>query len=450
MLNRWHKKEKPVFTGITRGIGGFGLGSTGLSNYWIATIGGTNIDEGKGIAVDSSDNLYIAGLTLSEGAGSDNILIVKYDFTGTIQWQRTLGGTSEEDGVSGIAADSSNNVYIVSQTESEGAGEYDIIIAKYNSLGDIQWQRTLGGTYNDQGKGIAVDSSNNVYITGRISATAGSADILIAKYNSSGTIQWQRTLSGTNQDFGEGIAVDSSNNVYIVSFTKSEGAGNFDILIAKYNSSGTIQWQRTLGGTNTDYGYSGGIALDSSNNVYIAGFTDGDVLIAKYNSSGTIQWQRTLSATIGFGGSAQGISVDSSDNLYIAGRTSSEGAGGSDILIAKYNSSGTIQWQRTLGGTNSDVGRAIVVDSSDNLCIVGQTESEGEGSRDIIVAKLPNDGTLTGKYGRLTYASSSLTDSASSLTDASSSLTDASSSFTDASSSLTSATSKLIPSLINL
>tara|TARA_S200002703_G_scaffold91130_1_gene78588 strand:- start:53 stop:1261 length:1209 start_codon:yes stop_codon:yes gene_type:complete len=402
MLNRWHKKEKPVFTGITRGIGGFGLGSTGLSNYWIATIGGTNIDEGKGIAVDSSDNLYIAGLTLSEGAGSDNILIVKYDFTGTIQWQRTLGGTSEEDGVSGIAADSSNNVYIVSQTESEGAGEYDIIIAKYNSLGDIQWQRTLGGTYNDQGKGIAVDSSNNVYITGRISATAGSADILIAKYNSSGTIQWQRTLSGTNQDFGEGIAVDSSNNVYIVSFTKSEGAGNFDILIAKYNSSGTIQWQRTL------------------------------------------------SATIGFGGSAQGISVDSSDNLYIAGRTSSEGAGGSDILIAKYNSSGTIQWQRTLGGTNSDVGRAIVVDSSDNLCIVGQTESEGEGSRDIIVAKLPNDGTLTGKYGRLTYASSSLTDSASSLTDASSSLTDASSSFTDASSSLTSATSKLIPSLINL
>ena len=106
------------------------------------------------------------------------------------------------------------------------------------------WLATLGGTGDDYGRGIAVDSSGNVYVTGYTTSDgAGGADISISKYNTSGVIQWQRTLGGTGIDYGYGIAVDSSGNVYVTGHTGSDGAGGNDISISKYNTSGTIQWQ---------------------------------------------------------------------------------------------------------------------------------------------------------------------------------------------------------------
>ena len=461
MLDKWHKKEKPVFTGITRGIGGFGLGSAGLS-YWIATLGGTSFETSGAIAIDNSGNVYIAGNTESDGAGDSDIVIAKYNSSGTIQWQRTLGGTSEYDYGRGIAIDNSGDVYIVGRAFSDDAGDFfDILIAKYNSSGTIQWQRTLGlppggvSTAFDTGAGIAVDNSDNVYIVGRTDlGGAGNRDILIAKYNSSGTIQWQRNLGGTSNDVGYEIAVDNSGNVYIVGQTSSDGAGGADTLIAKYNSSGTIQWQRTLGGTS-EYDYGRGIAIDNSGDVYIVGraFSDDagdffDILIAKYNSSGTIQWQRTLDGVSDETG--QGIAIDNSDNVYIVGQTSSDGAGGSDNWIAKYNTSGDIQWQRTLGGTDTDSGFGIAVDNSDNVYIVGRTRSDGAGDYDIVIAKLPGDGSRTGIYGAFTYTSSSLTDSASSLTSSVSTLTSSVSTLTDSASNLTDAASDLTSSFIPL
>jgi uncharacterized delta-60 repeat protein len=416
---------------------------TGLG--WIATLGGASTDIGYGIAVDSSNNCYVAGLTDSAGAGSNDVLITKYNTSGTIQWQRTLGNTNTEAG-SGIAVDSSGNCYVAGYTNSTGAGSTDVLITKYNTSGTIQWQRVLGGTSSEYGNGIAVDSSGNCYVVGYTdSAGAGFEDVLIAKYNTSGTIQWQRTLGGASPDYGFGIAVDSSGDCYVAGRTNSAGAGSTDVLIAKYNTSGTIQWQRTLGGASTDIGF--GIAVDSSGNCYVAGRTDStgagsnDVLITKYNTSGTIQWQRTLGGS-GFEG-CNGIAVDSSGNCYVAGRTDSTGAGSNDVLIAKYNTSGTIQWQRTLGGASSDLGYSIAVDSSNNCYVTGQTNSTGAGSTDVLIAKLPGDGSLTGTYGPWTYQTSSLTASTSSLTDASSSLTDASSSLTASTSTLTDAASTL-------
>ena len=411
---------------------------------WIATLGGTGDDRGRGIAVDSSGNVYVAGQSDSTSNGFYDILITKYNTSGTIQWQRTLGGTNGDIGYE-IAVDSSGNVYVAGESNGTGAGGMEALIVKYNASGTIQWQRTLGGTDTEFGRGIAFDSSGNVYVAGSTRSTgAGTYDFLIAKYNTSGTIQWQRTLGGTDRDEGQGIAVDSSGNVYVTGRCQSAGAGSIDVLIAKYNTSGAIQWQRTLGGTDIDFSLA--IAVDSSDNVYVTGYTDvaglgQEFLIAKYNSSGTIQWQRTLGGTgsdIGYG-----IAVDSSGDVYAVGQTTSAGAGNYDILIAKYNASGTIQWQRTLGGTNREEGKGIAVDNSGNVYVTGLTESAGAGSYDLLIAKLPDDGSGTGTYGDLTYATSSLTDSASSLTSQGSSLTNSTSSLTSSTSSLTDSATSL-------
>ena len=116
----------------------------------------------------------------------------------------------------------------------------------------------LGHANNDQGKAIAIDSSDNIYMCGDTSVT-GNSEIFIAKYNSSGTIQWQRTLGGTdgsgnNNTYVYSAAIDGSDNLYIFGDTTVVGEGDRDNIIAKYNSSGTIQWVRTLGSTVTEEG----------------------------------------------------------------------------------------------------------------------------------------------------------------------------------------------------
>jgi hypothetical protein len=134
-----------------------------------------------------------------------------------------------------------------------------------------------------------------------------------------------------------------------------------------------------------------------------------------------------------------GISVDASGNVYIVGFVNSPGgAGSTDVLIAKYNTSGVLQWQRSLGGGSADVGNGISVDSSGNVYITGRTNSQGAGSYDVLVTKLPANGGLTGIYGSLTYSARTLTDSARTLTDSARTLTDSARTLTDSAGTLSS------------
>jgi len=418
------------------------------SPYWIATLGTGSYDLGYGIAVDSSDNVYITGYTDSAGAGGYDILVAKYNSSGTIQWQRTLGG-SGTDAASGIAVDSSGNVYVTGTTFSPDT----VVIAKYDNSGTLQWQRTLGGSGNHKGFAVAVDNSGNVYITGYHYITGG-GQVLIVKYNSSGTLQWQRIVSGGTDNQGKDIKVDSSGNIYIVGYTRTSSTYH-DLLVMKFDSSASILWQRSITTTSNqdDQGY--GLAIDDSGNVYITGqASDPNIkcFTAKFNSSGTIQWQRTLDGSTNHD-RGTGIAVDSSGNVYIAGFGAWTSGKSYEILIAKYNSSGTLQYQRTLGGSGNtyEGSENMVIDSSGNLYIIGWQQSSGDG---IYIIKLPSDGSATGSYNTpaytLTYASSSMTSANSSLSSSAISRTISASSLTESAGSLTDAAGSLSSSTVTV
>ena len=424
----------------------------GGGSYWISLLGGTGSDIANGVTIDSSDNIIVVGYT-DDGGGGQDALIAQYNSSGILQWDRTLAGTSS-DIANGVAVDSSDNIIVGASTSSDGAGSADALIAKYNSSGVLQWDRTLGGTSSDYANGVTIDSSDNIIIAGRCSSDgAGGADFLIAKYNPSGVLQWDKTLGGTGTDIANGVTIDSSDNIIVVGQSNSDGSF-YDVIVAKYNSSGVLQWDKVYGvnGSHNEIGY--GVATDSSDNIIIVGTTpaagagSNDAFIAKYNSSGVLQWGRVLGGTgyeIGYG-----VATDSSDNIIVVGRTDSDGAGTNDFLIAQYNSSGVLQWDRTLGGTGQEVGNDVAIDSSDNIIVVGRTDSDGAGSNDAFIAKLPSDGSLEGTYGAYTYAEAVLTDAAAGLPSAAAGLTDAAAVLTDAPAVLTDAPAGLTEELIEL
>ncbi len=253
---------------------------------WNRTWGGSKYDDCYGVAVDSIDNIYLAGYTESFGAGQDDMVLVKYDSSGVQQWNCTWGGGDSDHGYR-VAVDSSNNVYVVGLTNSFGAGSSDLVIVKYDSIGIQQWNRTGGGINIDLGEGVAVDSSDNVYLVGEtLSFGAGSSDLVIVKYDSSGVQQWNRTWGGGDSDHGYGVALDSFDNVYVAGATFSFGAGQDDMVLVKYDNSGVQQWNRTWGGSKYDECHV--VAVDSIDNIYLAGYTESfgavnyDMVLVKY------------------------------------------------------------------------------------------------------------------------------------------------------------------------
>jgi uncharacterized delta-60 repeat protein len=421
-----------------------------IGSYWIHLYGGAALDAGYNVTTDSGLNIIAVGVTQSTGQGSNDILVTKHSPDGELLWSKILGGANAEVGWN-VAVDSSDNIYIVGYTSSSGSGNYDALIVKYNSDGVLQWQRTLGSTSSDYGRGVAVDSSDNVYMFGDYYSTAQASKYLfLAKYNSSGTLQWQNRLGSNVDDTGYKCVIDSTGNIYACGYSNvSGGAGNADILLIKYDSSGTELWKRLYGGVSIDYGY--GLAVDSSDKIIITGrtyTTATNTFVLKVNSSdGTIVFDRLIGGSAGSYG--MNVATDSSDNIYTISYTSSYGEGSNEALIVKYNSSGTVQWSNTIGGIDNDIGYGIAVDANDNLAIGMYGTSDGAGGYDRVVARLPNDGTGTGTYGSLVYQNITLTidqpnlgltlntsfsmppDSTVTLTDAASNLVDASASLTE-------------------
>tara|TARA_R110000823_G_scaffold299331_1_gene420055 strand:- start:1801 stop:3132 length:1332 start_codon:yes stop_codon:yes gene_type:complete len=404
-----------------------------MADYWLSTYGsfGDKDDYGYGIAHDSLNSLYIAGSTRNLGilGASKDATTWKYDRYGQFQSAVTISNTqanSNTDQFSSVAVDSSDNVYSVGHIKPASAEE--IYIKKVNASGVIQWQKLIntlgfGGLLGEAGS--AIDSSGNIIIAATASFS-GTYNIYVVKLNSSGVIQWQKNFHPTypgdtnSNDGARCVAVDSSDNIFVGGFA----SGSPDpLFVMKLNSSGTSQWQRCLntdraGSTNDGEAYD--ISVDSSGNVLVCGkysyYTS--ILWKLNNSNGLIQWGRQL-YTSGKDSAFNGVATDSSDNVYVVGYSDGTTVeGGKEAMLAKYNSAGSLLWQRSFNTNPSSLTPntefyAIALDSNQDMIITGSARPDDFNSynfqQDMIVVKLPNDGSLTGTYGIYTYEASSHT-----------------------------------------
>ena len=347
------------FTNLGGGPPMFGMNLVKYNNSgvqkWNSTWGGWD-EEGNAIAVDSADNVFVTGkMENYTGMTNDDMFLMKYDSSGIQQWNRSWGGTWNDEGF-GVVVDSAGNVYVTGVLDNDIASENDIFLVKYDNSGELQWDHTLTVSLDDDiGYGLAVDSSDNVYLTGKVYELVNMiGDMILMKYNSAGEQQWNRTWGAAYLDQGLGVTVDSSDDIYITGFTQNFGAGGSDIALVKYDTSGEQLWNRTWGGSMDDVGM--GVTVDSYDNVYIAGATESfgagnsDICLVKYDSSGILKWNLTWGGSMHDAGTS--VAVGSSNNIYLTGTTESFGVGGSDMCVVKFASKPISPGSSTIPGYN--------------------------------------------------------------------------------------------------
>ncbi len=355
---------------------------------------GDSTDIGNSIVVDGSGNVYITGESYGVGTKSD-IVTIKYNSAGVQQWlQRYNGPENMLDEGRQISLDASGNL-LVSGVTLTNPTSYDFIILKYNSSGMQQWLKTYNGTGSspDSPSDLKTDASGNIYITGYSTGVGTAYDWLTIKYDPSGTQLWEKRYNGPGNltDVANSLAVDASGNIYVTGFAGGNGTGN-DITTIKYNSSGVEQWVQTYNGPGNGNDNARSLVLDAAGNVYITGYSSGlssgsDYTTIKYNSSGVQQWLQTYNGPGNAGEDAYSILLDAAGNIYITG--SSAGSGTDyDYATVKYNPSGAQQWVLRYNGPGNsyDDSRSLAIDTSGNVYVAG-TSRGSNTARDYATIK---------------------------------------------------------------
>ncbi|MCX6645439.1 MAG: hypothetical protein NTY09_03650 [bacterium] len=387
---------------------------------WARTWGGIGSETCFDIAIDATGYIYVTGFytgtaDFDPGVGTDNhtsnglndAFLSKFDQSGNFLWTRSWGGTQQDVGY-GVAVDNVDGVYVTGAYQGNvdfdpGAGEdlhqsngsQDVYMTKFDSSGSFQWARTWGGALSDSASSIAINSIGQIHVSGSfrgsldfdpgagsdVRTSAGGTDAFLSLFTSSGVYLEAYTWGGTQNDYGDQVVVDTSDNVYTVGvFYNSadlDPTGGTDIhfsnglgdgYLIKFNSTGAFQWAKSWGGVSADYPLA--VNADNFSGVSVTGrFYD----------------------TVDFD---PGVGVDNHTSYGL-----------NDVFLSKFDSSGNYQWARTWGGMEDDYGTSVVADSLGNLYVAGYFKDVVDfdacsgldihtslGDSDIFLCKYPPDG----------------------------------------------------------
>ena len=431
---------------------------------WAKQQGGTGDDSCNSIAVDNTGNVYSTGAFSGTAdfdpgpgvfnltsAGLDDIFISKLDTSGNLVWAKRIGGVGSDLGFS-IAITPTGEVVLTGWFSSTAdfdpgaavvnitsAGDNDVFIAKFDTVGNYVWAKKIGSNNTDRGTSIATNLAGEIFLTGYFYntvdfdpgtgvvniASAGSSDVFVLKLSSSGNYIWAKTMGGTSNEAAYSIAIntfgevfttgefhgpeacdfDPGIGVYSLSATNNEA----DIFILKLNASGNFVWAKKIGMDGNDAGKD--LVVDSSGNVCITGYicyindtqidfdpgvavynvpTVGfyDTFVLKLDADGNFIWAKVLG---GIGADfGQAIAVDAFGNIYTTGEIQGGGTidfdpgigvydletvGGGDIYVSKLDASGNFVWARCMGGFTNYEDGRSIKVMGNNLYVAGRFAS---------------------------------------------------------------------------
>jgi len=308
--------------------------------------------------------------------GSDAAWLVKFDDDGTVEFQRFYGGSANER-ANGVVQTADSGFAIVGNTRSSGNGFRDLWLIKTDGQGNEQFNVTYGGSNRDLGEAIVQTADGGFAIAGETSSF-GSDDIWLLRTDSQGNEQVNETYGGTAIDRGESLVQTADSGFAIVGQTASFGSGDDDLWLIRTTAQGVVRFRTPYGGSDTEQGYSlvqtddGGFAVVGYTTSFGAGGRD--VWLLRTDSSGTIQYNRT------YGGSdddeAWGIVTRPEGGFVLAGITYSFGSGQDDGWVLRINDSGAQTGALTLGGPGDDDLFDVARTDDGNLTVVGDAAFE--------------------------------------------------------------------------
>ncbi len=401
--------------------------------------GGSDTDYGTTITLDASGRILVGGFS-TNGAPNDDMVIWRYNADGTVDTSFNSVGYTVHDSAAGgsdadygraIALDSSGRILV---TGSSGNGtDVDMVIWRYNADGTLDTSfnsvgytvhaNAASGNDSDEGQAITLDASGRILVGGFSTNGTGNLDMVIWRYNTDGTLDTtfasqgfvfhDSTAGGSGDEQGTAITLDASGRI-LVTGSSTNGTGNSDMVIWRYNVDGTLDTtfasqgfvvhDSAAGGNDTDYGTA--ITLDASGRILVTGYStngtgNSDMVIWRYNVDGTLDASFASEGFVVHDSAAGGsgydigyaIALDASGRILVTGH-STNGTGNNDMVIWRYNVDGTLDTSfnsvgytvhdSAAGGSDADYGRAIALDSSGRILVTGYS-TNGTSNVDMVI-----------------------------------------------------------------
>lgn len=391
---------------------------------WQKSLGGVQNDVGVAMDLCADGGYITASQTLSNtmdvlgNHGGYDAWVIRFTSDGTVQWKKCLGGSGNEFVTSIKQTDDGGFIVASSTTSNDGDvsgnnGESDIWLVKLTALGEISWQHCIGGSADDSPRTIEQQLDGGFFLLGSsysndgdASGAHGSLDMWVLQLDPDGIIIWQKLMGSSGYDEASALRITPDGGCIVVGSVSTvdgditDNHGNDDAWVAKLSPSGSLEWQRSYGGSGLDLGYA--IALGSDGGYLLAAGTssnDGDVSLnygsfdiwlVRLDAVGTIIWERSY----GGSGDEQSYAIQQiSDSGFVAlgytsstdGQVSGNHGGMYDAWAIKVDAEGDLVWQKPMGGSNGDVGRDIVSSPDGGFALLGSSNS--------------NDGDLTTNHG---------------------------------------------------
>lgn len=379
-----------------------------VKNVWQKIYGDYEDEEAYYIQQTKDGGYIIAGSCEKYGRGTD-ILVIKLNSYGNIEWEKTFGGKNND------------KAYSIQQTFDDGyiiVGEInqqftplrggDLVLIKIDSKGNLLWQKTFGGDDFDEATSVKCTKDGGYIVAGWTSSFGNSgSDCYVIKVDKNGKVLWQKTYGGNSDDEAWDICESEDGGYVIVGRTISFGAKLWDLYVIKIDNKGNVLWEKLYGGNGDDWGKSiqptkdGGYIIAGRSNSSNDKYKYDEIYILKIDSKGKFQWQKF------YGGKyldwANSIKVTPDDNYIVTGvidyYQTQDYKIKSDIFVLKLNSKGNIIWYKKFGKEGEDFANSIENTKDGGYIIAGYTNSFSKFTvdHDIYIIKTDKDGR-SGQY----------------------------------------------------